>query len=112
MDNPPSVPEDADNPIDRDDPHATRKRLSLNLKMTHYRELQELTRWLRAPTVVAAILKTMELTRKMYLAEHPEAKPDERWRDMPPSSRELPAYWAVHTPRPDGTEDVRRLWIL
>ena len=84
-----------------------RKRLSLNIRASEYLELEELARLTHSPTQVAAIVKSVAMARKIFYAEHPEVRYAHRPREEWP----LPSYWAVHTPKPDGTEDVHRLVI-
>lgn len=104
-DEPPTTTATADRPA-ADEP--TRKRLSLNIRMTEYLEMAELGRWWRTSTTHATIVKAITLCRRIHAAENP----DQRWPDLDPSARPLPGYWALHIPQPDGTEDVRRLVIL
>lgn len=105
-DEPPARPDNDREHSAPDEP--TRKRLSLNIRMTEYLEMIELSRWWRTSTTHATIVKAITLCRRIHAAENP----DERWPDLAPEHRPRPGYWALHVPQPDGTEDVRRLVIL
>jgi hypothetical protein len=93
-------------PSTHDEP--TRKRLSLNLKMSDYDDLVELAGWWHSATIHQAISRAVSVCRRIYAAQNP----DVRWAHLEPKDRPLPGYWALHVPQPDGTEKITRLEML
>lgn len=85
-----------------------RKRLSLNQTRARYRALAELAYWWGGAGITETIDRSVGIARRVFGAQHP----DVYYSDRAPADRPMPGYWALHTPKPDGTETVIRLEMV